>query len=362
LSPKAHISAFLGIRQGAPPFRLPSLNRFLYCPVVVYLKWKKNPSVVLSDSEDPYLLRRRTWGERLVDHGFKRLSFVLASLVGIVLLGIFLTVFSGAQQAISDLGVGFLVRSDWDPVNDQYGAFTAIYGTIVTSAFALLIAVPLGVGTAIFITEKMIPLWMRQLLGLMVELLAAIPSVVLGLWAIFVMEPFIRPALEGLHHVFGWLPLFATSPRGPGMAPAVMILAVMILPIITAIARDSLMQVPDELRQAAYGVGTTRWGAIIHVILPAAVSGIAGGVMLALGRAMGETMAVTMIIGNSNNFSWSVLAPANTISSMLANQFAEADGFQVSALMYAALVLMIITLLVNLLAQLVVRRLSLQYR
>jgi phosphate transport system permease protein len=122
------------------------------------------------------------------------------------------------------------------------------------------------------------------------------------------------------------------------------------------------MQVPDELRQAAYGVGTTRWSAIIHVILPAAVSGIAGGVMLALGRAMGETMAVTMIIGNSNNFSWSVLAPANTISSMLANQFAEADGFQVSALMYAALVLMIITLLVNLLAQLVVRRLSLQYR
>jgi phosphate transport system permease protein len=145
------------------------------------------------------------------------------------------------------------------------------------------------------------------------------------------------------------------------MAPASLILVVMILPIITAISRDALRQVPDGLRQAAYGIGTTRWGAIFQVMLPAAISGITGGVMLALGRAMGETMAVTMIIGNSNNFSFSLLAPANTISSMLANQFGEADGIQVSALMYAALVLMLMTLLVNLLAQQVVKRLSLKY-
>jgi phosphate transport system permease protein len=258
-------------------------------------------------------------------------------------------------------GLSFLVVSDWDPVGDTYGAFTAIYGTIVTSLVALLIAVPLGVGTAIFITENLIPLRVRQLLGIMVELLAAIPSVVLGLWAIFVMEPFIRPALELLHNTLGWLPLFSTVPQGPGMAPAILILVVMVLPIITAISRDSLQQVPPELRQAAYGVGTTRWGAILQVILPAAVSGITGGVMLALGRAMGETMAVTMIIGNSNNFSLSLLAPGNTISSMLANQFGEADGFQVSALMYAAFVLMVLTLIVNLLAQWIVRRLSLKY-
>jgi hypothetical protein len=162
----------------------------------------------------------------------------------------------------------------------------------------------------------------------MVELLAAVPSVVLGLWAIFVMEPFIRPGLEMLYTYFGWFPLFSSPPMGPGTLPAVLILVVMILPIITAISRDSLQQVPKRLTQAAYGIGTTRWGAIINVTLPAAISGIVGGVMLALGRAMGETMAVTMIIGNSNNFSFSLLAPGNTISAMLANQFGEADGSQ----------------------------------
>jgi phosphate transport system permease protein len=281
--------------------------------------------------------------------------------VGLILLGILLTVLSGSRQAISEFGINFLTTSDWDPVSEKYGAFTAIYGTIVTSLLALLIAVPLGVGTAIFITENLIPLQVRQFLGLMVELLAAIPSVVLGLWAIFVMEPFLRPILETTHQLLGWIPLFSTVPQGPGVAPAVLILVVMILPIITAISRDSLLQVPGELRQAAYGIGTTRWGAILQVILPAAVSGITGGVMLALGRAMGETMAVTMIIGNSTNFSWSLLAPGNTISSMLANQFGEADGVQVSALMYAALILMVLTLLVNVLAQWVVRRLSLKY-
>ena len=310
---------------------------------------------------DLFSLRRRPPQEKLVDEGFRVLSVALASLVGLVLLGILLTVLFGSREAVARFGLRFLVLSDWDPVSDTYGAFTAIYGTIVTSILALLIAVPLGVGTAIFITENLIPLRLRQLLGVMVELLAAIPSVVLGLWAIFVMEPFLRPILELVHRGFGWLPFFSTVPQGPGMAPAILILVVMVLPIITAIARDSLQQVPSELRQAAYGVGTTRWGAILQVILPAAVSGITGGVMLALGRAMGETMAVTMIIGNSNNFSWSLLAPGNTIASMLANQFGEADGFQVSALMYAAVVLMILTLLVNVFAQWVVRRLSLKY-
>jgi phosphate transport system permease protein len=175
------------------------------------------------------------------------------------------------------------------------------------------------------------------------------------------MEPAIRPALGFLHNTLGWLPFFSTVPQGPGMAPAILILVVMILPIITAISRDALNQVPIELRQGAYGIGTTRWGAIFNIILPAAISAITGGVMLALGRAMGETMAVTMIIGNALNFNLSLLAPGNTISSMLANQFGEADGIQVSALMYAALILMILTFAVNILAQWVVRRLSLRY-
>ena len=299
--------------------------------------------------------------EKSVDGGFRILAILLASVVAMVLLAILIVVFWGSLDSMGRYGWSFLVTSNWNPVKDEYGAFTAIYGTLLTSLLALLIAVPLGVGTAIFITENIIPLKIRTLIGLMVELLAAIPSVVLGLWAIFVMEPFIRPFLEVLHKTLGWLPFFSTDPMGPGIAPAVLILVVMILPIITAISRDSLNQVPMKLRQAAYGVGTTRWGAILNVMLPAAISGIVGGVMLALGRAMGETMAVTMIIGNSNTFSWSLLAPGNTISAMLANQFGEADGSQVSSLMYAAFVLMILTLAVNLLAQWLVKRLSLKY-
>ena len=307
-----------------------------------------------------FALRRRPLQERLADGGFQRIVVVLAAVVGLLLLGILLTVIGGAREAIGRFGLSFLTTSSWDPTAGQYGAFTAIYGTLITSGLALLIAVPLGVGTALFLTESIIPRPIRQLLGLMVELLAAIPSVVLGLWAIFVMEPFLRPLLGQLYSLLGWLPFFSTEPQGPGIAPAVLILVVMILPIITAISRDSLLQVPDSLRQAAYGIGSTRWGSILHVILPASLSGITGGVMLALGRAMGETMAVTMIIGNSTNFSWSLLAPGNTISSMLANQFGEADGLQVSALMYAALVLMVLTLVVNVLAQQVVRRLSIR--
>ena len=312
-------------------------------------------------TEDLFSLRRRPPSERIVDNGFRQLTLLLASMVAVLLLAIFLIVFAGAREAIREFGAEFLVTSAWDPVGNRYGAFTAIYGTLVTSLLALAIAVPLGLGTAIFITEDLIPYRARDLIGRLVELLAAIPSVVLGLWAIFVMEPFIRPALEMLHRLFGWLPFFSTAPKGPGVAPAVLILVVMILPIITSITRDALNQVPDELRQGAYGVGTTRWGAIFSVILPAAVSAIIGGVMLGLGRAMGETMAVTMIIGNSLNFSFSVLAPGNTIASMLANQFGEASGIQVSALMYAALVLMVLTFLVNVAAQWLVRRLSLRY-
>ena len=258
-------------------------------------------------------------------------------------------------------GWQFLTTSNWNPVDNEYGAGAAIYGTLVTSLLSLLIAVPLGIGTAIFITENIIPQKIRNFIGLMVELLAAIPSVVLGLWAIFVMEPFIRPGLGILYNYFGWFPLFSSPPMGPGTLPAVLILVVMILPIITAITRDSLKQVPEKLIQAAYGVGTTRWGAIMNVTLPAAISGIVGGVMLALGRAMGETMAVTMIIGNSNNFSFSLLAPGNTISAMLANQFGEADGSQVSSLMYAAFILILMTLAVNILAQWIVKQLSLKY-
>ncbi len=285
----------------------------------------------------------------------------MAAMVAVVLVSILLVVFFESTEAIGRYGLSFLVTSEWNPVTDEYGAFTAIYGTMLTSLASLLIAIPLGVGTAIFITENIIPEKIRNLVGLMVELLAAIPSVVLGLWAIMVMEPFLRPFLKQLHENLGWIPIFSSEPIGPGVAPAILILVVMILPIITSISRDSINQVPDKLREAAYGIGATRWSTIFNIILPAAISGIAGGILLALGRAMGETMAVTMIIGNSNNFSWSILSPGYTISALLANQFGEADGSQVSSLMFAALILMILTLVVNIFAQWIVKKLSLKY-
>lgn len=318
--------------------------------------------MTINVEQQPFRHRRRSLSERMLDQSFRLLVTALACSVGIILLWILRIIVQESLPAIGEFGTSFLTTSAWDPVSNQYGAFTAIYGTLVSSLLALVIAVPLGIGTAIFITENLIPKRISSLIGLMVELLAAIPSVVLGLWAIFVMEPAIRPVLSWLHTSLGWLPFFDTEPQGPGMAPAILILVVMILPIITAISRDALQQVPGELRQAAYGIGTTRWGAICQVILPAAISGIMGGVMLSLGRAMGETMAVTMIIGNSNNFSLSLLAPGNTIASMIANQFGEADGSQVSSLMYASLVLMLMTLLVNIFAQWIVRKLSLRYQ
>ena len=308
-----------------------------------------------------YTLRHRPASDKLVDNGFRSLVTALAALVGIVLLAIFLVVFWEAREAIHLFGLNFLTSTTWNPVEEKFGAFTAIYGTILTSVLALLLAVPLGVGTAIFLTENFIHQKYRTIISNMVELLAAIPSVVLGLWAIFVLEPTIRPVLNVIHNKLGFIPIFSTPANGPGFMPAVLILVVMLLPIITAISRDCLNQVPPDLRQAAYGIGATRWTSIFQVILPAAISGIIGGIMLALGRAMGETMAVTMIIGNSTSFNLSWFAPGNTIAALLANQFGEADGVQVSALMYAALVLMIITFIVNVLAQWIVKRLSLKY-
>ncbi len=314
-----------------------------------------------SSSDSQFLYRNRPKNEKNIDDGFKNLAIAMASMVAIILFGIFLIVFVGSIDSIEKYGLKFLYISDWDPVNDSYGAFTAIYGTIVTSLSAVLIAVPIAICTAILLTEDIINKKIRIIISSMIELLAAIPSVVLGLWAIFILEPFIRPILLLINKNFGWIPLFSTPPIGPGIMPAILILVIMILPIITSISKDSINQVPKKLREAAYGIGSTRWITILNVVLPAAISGIAGGVLLALGRALGETMAVTMIIGNSNNFSFSLFSPGNTISSLLANQFGEADGGQVSSLMYASLILMLITLLVNLLAQWIVQKLSLRY-
>lgn len=254
-----------------------------------------------------------------------------------------------AWPAIREFGLGFVTSTTWSPAKGQesYGVLPMIYGTFASSFLALLFAVPLGLGAAVFLNEDFLPERVRGTLIFLVELLAAIPSVIYGFWGIFVVIPLMQSAGEWLHANLGGVPLFSSPPIGPGLLPAAVVLAIMILPITTSLSRSSLAALPEDLRAASLALGATRWATVFRVLIPAAFSGIAGGVLLALGRAMGETMAVTMLIGNSNKLSASLLAPANTIASLLANQFGEAKGLQIHALAYAALVLLLMTLVVN---------------
>ncbi|MEH2396774.1 phosphate ABC transporter permease subunit PstC [Nostoc sp.] len=300
--------------------------------------------------------KNRSDVEKSLDQGFIWLTKIFAFGVAATLLWIGLQVAIASWPAIQKFGASFLANTTWNPVNDSYGVLPQIYGTLLSSFIGLLIAVPIGVGTAILLSEDFLPAKVKLVLVFAVELLAAIPSVVYGVWGIFVLVPILTNLGKWLNSYFGWIPFFSTSPTGPGMLPAGVILAIMTLPIITALSRDALISIPPSLRQAAVGLGATRWETILQVLIPAAFSGIVSAVMLALGRAMGETMAVTMLIGNSNNISISLLAPGNTISSLLANQFSEASGLQVSALMYAALVLFFLTLVVNIMAEFIVLR------
>lgn len=301
-------------------------------------------------------IKQRSELDKSLDRGFVWLTRIFALAIAATLLWITLQVAIGASPAIQNFGISFLFKSNWNPVNDEYGVLPQIYGTLMSSFLGLLLAIPIGVGTAVLLSENFLPSQVRIVLVFLVELLAAIPSVVYGVWGIFVLVPILTNLGKWLNSSFGWLPIFSTPPTGPGMLSAGVILAIMTLPIITAISRDALISVPPSLRQASIGLGATRWETIIQVIIPAAFSGIVSAVMLALGRAMGETMAVTMLIGNANNISISLLAPANTISSLLASQFSEASGLQVAALMYAALVLFFLTLAVNILAEFIVLR------
>lgn len=314
-----------------------------------------------SNSNENVMLRDRSPLEKTFDRGFEWLTFAFALSIGLILVSIAIIIAIGAFPAIKEFNFSFFTNSNWNPVTNEYGVIAVIYGTIVSSLIALIIAIPLGVGAAVFLSEDFIPENIRTVLVFLVELLAAIPSVVYGLWGIFVLIPITTSFGNWLHDNFGWFPLFSSTPAGPGMLPAGIVLSIMILPIIIAISRDSLASLPPDLRQASLGLGATRWETIFRVLIPAAISGIMGGIMLGLGRAMGETMAATMIIGNSNRLSLSILAPANTIASLIANQFAEASGLQISALMYAGLVLMLLTLVVNILAEYIVNQVKAKY-
>jgi phosphate transport system permease protein len=281
---------------------------------------------------------------------------LLAISVGLILIWITYSLLVIAFPAIQKFGLGFLTDSTWDPVQNIYGALPHLYGTVLSSLLALLFAVPLGVGVAVFLTENFLTPKIVQPIAFTIELLAAIPSVVYGLWGLFVFLPAINPLLEGIHQTLGWIPFFSSTPGGRHLFGASLVLATMILPTIIAISRDTLSSLPPKLRQGAYGLGATRWETIILVLLPAGLSGIIGSIMLALGRALGETMALAMLVGNANRVNISWFDPASTLSSLIANQFGEASGLQKSALFYEALVLMILTLLVNVIAELLVSR------
>ena len=285
---------------------------------------------------------------RNLDWGFKQLVWVCALAVGAILIWITWIVFQDAQPAIAKFGLGFIVSQEWDIDEQLYGGLPYIVGSIVCSLIALIVALPLGLSVAILTSENFLPTAIKAPIGFLVELIASIPSVIIGLWGIFVFIPLLMPFQVKLFEYLGWMPLFSTEPFGASMLVAGLILAVMILPTIAAISRDVLLSIPPQLRSASMALGATRWETIINILLPAAGSGIIGATILALGRALGETMAVTMVIGNSNIISASLLAPGYTIPAVMANQFAEAiDELHIGALMYLALILFIITLGVN---------------
>ncbi|MCG8317235.1 MAG: phosphate ABC transporter permease subunit PstC [Pseudomonadales bacterium] len=282
-----------------------------------------------------------------VDSIFRALSFSSALLL-ILLVGYILVQIGGeAFPAIKEHGLGFVTGTTWNVNANEFGVLPEIWGTLFSSLMALAIGGLFGVAIAIFLTQDFIHARMAMVFRTIVELLAAIPSVVYGLWGIYVLIPLLRPIADFLHEHLGFIPLFGTDLNGPGLAPAALVLAIMILPTVAAISVDAFRRVPYKVKEAAYGMGTTRWEAILKVMLPSVSSGILAALVLGFGRALGETMALAMLIGNSNQISISLFAPANTLASLLASNFPEAGGIEIEALMYAAMVLLAITLIVN---------------
>jgi phosphate transport system permease protein len=272
------------------------------------------------------------------------------------LLWILESIVTPAIPAIQKTGFSFFTSTVWDVNRDRYGAVPFLAGTAISSTIALLFALPLGVFIALFLSENFLPVPIRQTIRFVVELLAAIPSVVYGLWGIAVVIPIVRQFGGVLSDNLGFIPLFEGPATGNSTLTASLVLALMVLPTITAISRTALVSVPHTLREASYAIGATRWETIFRVLLPTAAPGIVAATILAFGRAMGETMAVAMLIGNSPRLNWSLLSPGGTLAGLLANQFGEAKGLQISALMYAALALVLLTLLVNMIGEVVLRR------
>jgi phosphate transport system permease protein len=289
--------------------------------------------------------------QRIQDFFFHKITLLFAAFVLLVLVGIIVSLAIGAAPAFRRFGLGFIVTKEWDPVNDQFGALIAITGTLATSLIALVIAFPVSFGIALFLTE-ICPAFLRRPMGMAVELLAGVPSIIYGMWGLFVFAPMfgdhVQPLLKHTLGVLPWIgPLFQGPTMGLGILTAGIILAVMIIPFIASVMRDVFEIVPAVLKESAYGLGCTRWEVVRKIVLPYTRAGVVGGVMLGLGRALGETMAVTFVIGNANEISLSLFAAGNSISSTLANEFAEASSpLHVSSLFALGLILFAITFIV----------------
>jgi phosphate transport system permease protein len=300
---------------------------------------------------------------RMGDVGFRNLTRIAAVAVLVILGGIIFSLVYGSLPAIRAYGFSFLYVQTWNPVTEKFGAVAPIYGTILTSLIAMLIAVPVGLFIAMFLTE-LCPMWLRRPIGIAIELLAGIPSIIYGIWGLFVFAPFLQQYVQPfLITIFGHVPVLSTLFEGPpygiGILTAGLILAIMVLPFITSISRDVFEAVPPVLKEAAYGLGSTTWEVARYVVLPFTRVGVIGGVMLGLGRALGETMAVTFVIGNAHRISGSILAPGTTISATIANEFTEAVGdLYTSSLIELGLILFVITFIVLAFARLMLMRLN----
>ncbi len=308
----------------------------------------------------PIRLHARRWIS-LWEHGdrlFRAVITLAGSAVIVLVLAIGYELWRNSQLARQAFGLSFLSTTSWDPaLNRVFGAFPFIQGTLVTSLLALLIAVPVGIGIAVFLAE-LAPAWLRQPLGLMIELLSAVPSVVYGIWGLFAFIPgVVRPLSQGLNSALGFLPLFEGPVYGPSRLAAGLILAIMILPTIAAVSRDVFRAIPNAQREAALALGATRWEMITQVLIPYGLSGLLGAIILGLGRALGETIAVTMVIGNNLDLSASLLHPGYTMASIIANEFTEATyDLYLHALIEIGLILFVLTLLLNLVARILVWR------
>jgi phosphate transport system permease protein len=303
--------------------------------------------------------RRITRESNPADRAYRAIMTGIGLLLPLILLALLAEVTVNAWPAITKFGWAFVTKSTWNPVTEVYGAAPLIFGTLMSSFLALVFAVPLALSAAIFLTEFS-PHWLRSPLAFLIELLAAVPSVVYGLWGIFVLIPFLRSVVvPPLKAVLGWLPFFQGAFYGPSMLAGGVILAVMVVPYIAAVSREVLGAVPSTQREAALALGATRWEAVRLAVLPYGRAGIAGAVMLGLGRALGETMAVTMVIGNRHDISLSLLQPGYTMAAAIANEFSEATTqMYLSALFELGLVLFVVTVIVNALARLLIWRIA----